>query len=252
MKRQIHAYRGHDTIAVEGHNIKLGPRRHPRDRVLRADPAVDRRRPASGAARAGDAGDAQDARRTAAGSTPRRAPISTPPTASCASSRTACRWWPTSRPTRCRPIAKGSSASPALPALRTATRFAEALLAHLRNVQRHYATLFENAPAIEAGRRPLLFPARCRRSRDARPVDRDGLSPSARSVGPGARLVGGQLSRAARQLSRAPNSPNLLPSCCHHFARSANPDAALDRVRPVPRRHEERAGCFRCCGRIPT
>ena len=24
MKRQIHAYRGHDQIAVEGHNIKLG------------------------------------------------------------------------------------------------------------------------------------------------------------------------------------------------------------------------------------
>ena len=24
MKRQIHAYRGHDEIAVEGHNIKLG------------------------------------------------------------------------------------------------------------------------------------------------------------------------------------------------------------------------------------
>ena len=30
--------------------------------------------------------------------------------------------------------------------------FAEALLAHLRNVQRHYARLFENAPAPEAAR----------------------------------------------------------------------------------------------------
>src|SRR5262249_19619955 len=36
--------------------------------------------------------------------------------------------------------------------------FAEALLVHLRNVQRHYATLFENAPALEAGRVALAFP----------------------------------------------------------------------------------------------
>src|SRR4029077_15610673 len=37
--------------------------------------------------------------------------------------------------------------------------FAQALLVHLRNVQRHYATLFENAPVGEAGRRSLLFPS---------------------------------------------------------------------------------------------
>src|SRR5205807_559418 len=37
--------------------------------------------------------------------------------------------------------------------------FARALLVHLRNVQRHYATLFENAPVIEAGQRTLLFPS---------------------------------------------------------------------------------------------
>ena len=37
--------------------------------------------------------------------------------------------------------------------------FAKTLLPHLHNVQRHYATLFENAPVIEAGRRTLLFPS---------------------------------------------------------------------------------------------
>src|SRR5262249_41382630 len=37
--------------------------------------------------------------------------------------------------------------------------FSQVLLVHLRNVQRHYATLFENAPVIEAGRRTLLFPS---------------------------------------------------------------------------------------------
>src|SRR5262249_23633393 len=36
--------------------------------------------------------------------------------------------------------------------------FAEALLMHLRNVQRHYAALFEGAPAAEAKQRGLAFP----------------------------------------------------------------------------------------------
>ncbi len=36
--------------------------------------------------------------------------------------------------------------------------FAEALLCHLRNVQRHYATLFEHARAGSAGRPSLIFP----------------------------------------------------------------------------------------------
>ena len=36
--------------------------------------------------------------------------------------------------------------------------FAETLLGHLRNVQRHYATLFESAPAAEARRARLSFP----------------------------------------------------------------------------------------------
>ena len=38
--------------------------------------------------------------------------------------------------------------------------FAEALLGHLRNVQRHYATLFENAPALDSRRPGHAFRAR--------------------------------------------------------------------------------------------
>src|SRR5258708_9977481 len=37
--------------------------------------------------------------------------------------------------------------------------FAAALLERLRKVQRHYARLFEDAPAAEASRRALAFPA---------------------------------------------------------------------------------------------
>ena len=51
LKRQIHAVKGHGTIAVHGPQSEAGPRRHPRDRVLRADPAADRGRPQPEAAR---------------------------------------------------------------------------------------------------------------------------------------------------------------------------------------------------------
>ena len=46
MKRQIHAYRGPRADRGRGPQHQARPRRHPRDRVLRADAAVDRRRPA--------------------------------------------------------------------------------------------------------------------------------------------------------------------------------------------------------------
>ena len=63
MKRQIHAYRGHERDRGRGPQHQARPRRHPRDRVLRADPAADRRRPASRTARPRDAADAGGARR---------------------------------------------------------------------------------------------------------------------------------------------------------------------------------------------
>ena len=47
MKRQIHAYRGHGEIAVEGHNIKLGRGGIREIEFFVADPAADRRRPPS-------------------------------------------------------------------------------------------------------------------------------------------------------------------------------------------------------------
>ena len=54
MKRQINIAKNVGEIRVEGHNVKLGLRRHSRDRVLRPDPAIDRRRPRPDAARPAD------------------------------------------------------------------------------------------------------------------------------------------------------------------------------------------------------
>ena len=68
MKRQIHAFRGFGEIARRRPQHQGRPRRHPRDRVLRADPAADRRRPPAGAARVARRSGAGAARRRAAGS----------------------------------------------------------------------------------------------------------------------------------------------------------------------------------------
>ena len=73
MKRQIHAYRGPRRDRGRRPQHQARPRRHPRDRVLRADAAADRRRPPSGAARPRDAADARRRSPRAAGSAPRRA-----------------------------------------------------------------------------------------------------------------------------------------------------------------------------------
>ena len=104
--------------------------------------------------------------------------------------------------------------------------FAEALLPHLRNVQRHYATLFENAPMLEAGRRPLLFPAD---ADDRETLDRltemgfrSPLEMSAMVRGWSAGTY-----RALRADFARAELADLIPVLLPHFARSANPDAAL-------------------------
>ena len=74
------------------------PRRHPRDRVLRADPAADRRRPQSAAARTRAPSTCSTRWPTPAGSRRKRRRSRRRPIASCATSSTASRWSTTSRP----------------------------------------------------------------------------------------------------------------------------------------------------------
>ncbi len=104
--------------------------------------------------------------------------------------------------------------------------FAAALLDHLRNVQRHYAALFEHAPALEAERTGLAFPA----DADDR-VTLDKLSEMgfARPLEASARvrgwLTGGP--RSLRGEAARGEFGELLPLLLHQFARTGNPDAAL-------------------------
>ena len=157
MKRQIHAVRGHEEIAVAGPRHQARPRRHPRDRVLRADAAARLRRAAPAAARPAHARHAGRACAARAGSPRRRATSSRTPTASCARSSTACRWSPTSRRSACPPTRTTLSASPGSAASRTARRSRTALARTRAKVQRHYALLFEEGPELASEAGSLVF-----------------------------------------------------------------------------------------------
>src|SRR5215510_746987 len=158
MKRQIHAYRGHDEIAVEGHNIKLGRGgireieffvqtqqliaggRHPELRIretLRTLESLDGGGWIDGQAR-DELGAAYRFLRVVEN---RLQMVADEQTHTLPAER------------------DGMERFARFAGFRDRDAFAEAMLVHLNNVQYHYATLFENAPALAAGRRALKFPA---------------------------------------------------------------------------------------------
>jgi [glutamine synthetase] adenylyltransferase / [glutamine synthetase]-adenylyl-L-tyrosine phosphorylase len=225
MKRQIHAFRGHDEIAVEGHNIKLGRGgireieffvqtqqliaggRHPelRTRETLATLATL----AEGGWIDGEARDDLAAAYRFLRVVENRLQM-------VADEQT--HTLPTDRDSLDR-FARfaGFSGRDAL---------AEMLLAHLRNVQRHYATLFENAPAIDAGRRPLVFPAE---SDDRETLDRLTELGFRKPLEVSARVRGWVIGnhRSLKGSFGRSQLVELLPVLLHHFARTANPDAAV-------------------------
>jgi glutamate-ammonia-ligase adenylyltransferase len=222
MKRQIHAYRGHDEIAVEGHNVKLGRGgireieffvqtqqliaggRHPELRsretmrtleILAAGGWID----AQARAELGEA-------------------------------------YLFLRRVENRLQMVADEQTHALPAERDALErfagflgyadrgaFADALLAHLRNVQRHYATLFENAGQGQAGE--LRFPPA---GDDRETLDR------LMEMGFRAPLEVSSLVRrwnagsygALRSAAARAQLGEIVPMLLNQLARSASPDAA--------------------------
>ena len=253
MKRQMAAYKGHDEIAIEGHNIKLGRGgireieffvqtqqliaggRHPELRGRETLATLD------------DLAEGGWIDREAR-ARPRRG-LSLP----ARRSSTACRWSPTSRPTRCRRSARRSSASRASSALPDRDAFAAALLEHLRKVQRHYARLFEDAP----GRRGLAPRARVS-ARQGRHRERSTSSPrwasAARSRSRQAvrRWLVGRISLAQERVraraSRRAGAGADRPS----GARRKIPTARWSRSTGSSPGCTAARGCCRCCGAIPT
>ena len=211
MKRQIHAYRGHDEIAVEGHNIKLGRGgireieffvqtqqliaggRHPelRGRETLATLDVLAERGWIDAAARDDLGAAYRFLRTVEH---RLQMVADEQTHTLPADREALE-----RFARFFGFADRDS-------------FADALLGHLRNVQRHYATLFENAPAAEARAARCRFrpmPTIARPSTSSPRWASGSRSKSRRWCGAGCRAA---TARCAASL-RASSSPSSCRCC---------------------------------------
>ncbi|MEA2988120.1 MAG: [glutamine synthetase] adenylyltransferase / [glutamine synthetase]-adenylyl-L-tyrosine, partial [Alphaproteobacteria bacterium] len=225
MKRQIHAFRGHDEIAVEGHNVKLG-----RGGIREIEffvqtqqlvaggrhPELRSRETLATLAALADGGWIDAQARDNLG-------------AAYAFLRTVEH--------RLQMVADEQTHT--LPGDRAGLErfarflgfadrdaFADTLLAHLRNVQRHYATLFESAPAAEAKERGLVFPVAA--------DDRDTLDKLTtmgfRQPLEVSTLVRGWQAGSHRSLrstvARA-QLAEIVPLLIPHFARSASPDAAV-------------------------
>ena len=104
--------------------------------------------------------------------------------------------------------------------------FAAVLLEHLRKVQRHYARLFEDAPAAEASRRALSFPPE---KDDTETLDKLAamgfrrpleVSQSVR------RWLAGEYRSLKGEFARS-HLAELVPVLIDQLARSENPDQAL-------------------------
>ena len=133
------------------------------------------------------------------------------------------------------------SASRASSALRTATPSRKRCSAHLRKVQRHYARLFEDAPAHEAARRALALSARTPTTRET--LDRlaaMGFRSRSRSSAPVRRWLAGDYRSLKSEFARA-QLAELVPVLIDQSgARRKIPTRARDRVRPLPRRAARR------------
>jgi [glutamine synthetase] adenylyltransferase / [glutamine synthetase]-adenylyl-L-tyrosine phosphorylase len=225
MKRQIHAYRGHDQIAVEGHNIKLGRGgireieffvqtqqliaggRHPELRTKETLRTLDV---------LADGGWIGEHVRDDLGAAYRFLRVVENRLQMVADEQT--HTLPLDR--------DGLESFARFAGFAGRDAFADALVAHLRVVQRHYATLFENAPGVETGHPTLQFPAQ---ADDKETLDRltelgfrQPLEVSALvrrwSTGAHASLKG--------EFARS-RLAEIVPLLLHQFARSANPDAAV-------------------------
>jgi glutamate-ammonia-ligase adenylyltransferase len=225
MKRQIHAYRGHGEIAVEGHNIKLGRGgireieffvqtqqliaggRHPALRGRETLAMLE-------ALAEGDwiSNEARDDLTAAYGFL---------------------------RMVEHRLQMVADEQTHTLPGDRAGVErfahflgfsgrddFAKTLLPHLHNVQRHYAGLFEHSSSAEARDQALVFPAD---ADDRETLDKLAAMGFRKPLEISALVRGWQTGdyRSLKNPSARAQLAELVPLLLPPFARSGNPDAAL-------------------------
>ena len=227
MKRQIHAYRGFGTIAVAGHNIKLG-RGGIREieffvqtqQLIAGGRQPDLRVPQTLEALRRLADARLDQR-------PRSRAISAKPIAFCAASSTACRWSPTSRRTRCPTIPRSSRASPASAAIPDATHLPHELTRRLETVQTPLRGAFRGQPRADARRRQHGLCRREGRSRHRRGSEADGLSRGPRRCSRSCAAGTTAATPAVRSPRARERLTEVQPLLIAALADTADPDRAL-------------------------
>lgn len=225
MKREIHAFRGHDVVAVEGHNVKLG-----RGGIREVEFFVQTQQLIAGGrdpllrnSRTLEALDALTARRWIA---PR-----------VRDELAEAYLFLRRVEHRIQMVADAQTHS--LPESRAAMEgfarfmgyadrdaFAAALVAHLQTVQGHYANLFEDAPPPAVLDADLLFPPDSHDRATLAALARLGFrDPAAASA-----IVRGWLAGAPRALKSEPARAHLariVPLMLEALSRGGDPDGAL-------------------------
>ena len=225
MKRQIHAYRGHGEIAVEGHNVKLG-----RGGIREIEFFVQTQQLIAGGRHPELRG-----RRTLAMLTA----LAEDDWISSEARDDLAAAYCFLRTVEHRLQMVADEQTHTLPGDRAGLErfarflgfadrdaFAKTLLPHLRNVQRHYAGLFEQASSAEAKEQLLNFPAE---ADDRETLDKLAAMGFRKPLEISTLVRGWQAGgyRSLRSPSIRTQLAELVPLLLPQFARSGNPDAAL-------------------------
>jgi glutamate-ammonia-ligase adenylyltransferase len=225
MKRQMAAYKGHDEIAIEGHNIKLG-----RGGIREIEFFVQTQQLIAGGRHPELRG-----RETLATLTD----LADGGWIAREAARDLAEAYRFLRVTEHRLQMVADEQTHTLPAERDGLErfarflgfagrdaFAAALLEHMRKVQRQYARLFEDAPAAEASRRALAFPAGGNDTATLDKLSAMGFRRPLEVSQAVRRWLAGEYRSLKSEFARTHLS-ELVPVLIDHLARAENPDRAL-------------------------
>jgi [glutamine synthetase] adenylyltransferase / [glutamine synthetase]-adenylyl-L-tyrosine phosphorylase len=225
MKRQIHAYRGHEEIAVEGHNIKLG-----RGGIREIEFFVQTQQLIAGGRNAALRG-----RETLE----MLAALSAGGWISPEAGRDLEAAYLFLRAVEHRLQMVNDEQIHTLPAerdelarfarflgLADRDAFARVLLEHLRKVQAHYARLFEDAPALAAQRHGLVFTPEADHRDTLDKLNEMGFRRPIEVSGAVRRWLSGGM-RGLRSETAREQLGELVPVLLDQLARSENPDAGV-------------------------
>jgi glutamate-ammonia-ligase adenylyltransferase len=225
MKRQIHAYRGHEEIAVEGHNIKLG-----RGGIREIEFFVQTQQLIAGGRNPALRG--RETLATLAGlveggwiSADARADLE------------AAYLFLRGVEHRLQMVADEQTQT--LPTERNELErfarflgfadrdaFAQTLVEHLRKVQGHYRRLFEDAPALAARRRALVFAPEADHRETLDRLAEMGFKRPVEASGAVRRWLKGEYRALRGEVARS-HLAELVPALLDELARSENPDGAI-------------------------